>query len=104
VHKVIQDEEIGHVSKITPTAAEPGQAPEVTFAAEVGGDPTVVMEVEVELMTCLPMECTLGGTSAEHPQYYHLKVLTSPSFSSPLLLPIELGRYHLGQLQHSQEH
>jgi hypothetical protein len=48
----------------------------VTFAAEVGGDSTAVMEVEVELVTCQLMECRLGGTSVEHPQYYLLKVLT----------------------------
>jgi hypothetical protein len=30
-------------------------------------------------------------------------VLASLSFSSPLLLSIELSRYHLGQLRHSQE-
>jgi hypothetical protein len=89
---------------ITPAMVEPGQAPEVTFAAEVGGGPTMVIGVEVELVTCPLMNCKLGSTSAEHPRYYHPKVLTSPSFSSPLLLPIELGRYHLGQLQHSQEH
>jgi hypothetical protein len=104
VHKVIQAEEIVHVLEITPTTAEPRQAPKVTFVAEVGGDRTVVMEVEVELVTCQLMECTLGGTLAERSQYYHPKVLTSPSFSSPLLLPIELGRYHLGQSRHSQEH
>jgi hypothetical protein len=103
VHEVIQSEETGQVSEITPSVAEPGQAHEVTFAAEVGGGHIVVMEVEVELVTCPPMKCRLGDTSAEHPQYYHLKVLTSPYFSSPLLLPIELGRYHLGQSRHSQE-
>jgi hypothetical protein len=53
MHEVIQTEETGHVSRITSTA-------------EVGGDPTVVMEVEVEveLMTYQLMGCTLGGTSA----------------------------------------
>jgi hypothetical protein len=102
VHKVIQAEEIEQVSEITHTAAEPGLAPEVTFAAEVRSDPTMVMEVE--LVTCQLMECRLGGTSVEHPQYYLPKVLTSPSFSSPLLMPIQLGRYHLGQSWHSQEH
>jgi hypothetical protein len=103
VHKVIHAEEIRQVSKITPTAAEPRQASDVTFAAaEVGVDPTVVMEMA--LVTCQMMECTLGGTLVEHPQYCHSKVLTSPSFSSPLILPIELGRYHLGQLWQSQEH
>jgi hypothetical protein len=40
------------VLEITPAATEPGQTPEVTFAAKVCGDPTVVMEVEVELVTC----------------------------------------------------
>jgi hypothetical protein len=96
VHKAIQAKEIGQVSKITPAAIEPGQAPKVTFATEVGGDPTVVMEVELELMTCQMMECRLGGTSVEHPQYYLPKVLIRPSFSSPLLVPIKLCRYHLG--------
>jgi hypothetical protein len=43
-----------------------------TSAAEVGGDPTVVME----LMTDQLMGCRLGGTLVEHPQYYLLKVLT----------------------------
>jgi hypothetical protein len=88
VHEVIQAEQIGQVSGITHAVTKSRQSPEVTFTAKVGGDPTVVMEVEVELMTCPPMKCRLGGTSAEHPQYYHPKVLTSPSFSSPLLLPI----------------
>jgi hypothetical protein len=96
VHGVIQVEETRQVSVVTPAATESVQASVVTPATEVGGDPIVVMEVEVELVTCQLMECTLGGTSVKHPQYYHLKVLTSPSFSSPLLLPIELGRYHLG--------
>jgi hypothetical protein len=88
------------VSGVTPATAGSGQALEVTSAAKVGGDPTVVMEVP--LVTCQQMECTLGGTSTEHPQYYLLKVLTSPSFSSTLLLPIELGRYHLVQSGHLQ--
>jgi hypothetical protein len=73
----------------------------VTFAAEVGGDPTEV--VEVALSTCQQMECKLGDTSVAHPQYCPPKVLTSPSFSSPFLLLIELGRYHPGQSRHSQE-
>jgi hypothetical protein len=34
----------------------------------VGNDPTTV--VDVQLMTCQPMECKLGGTLVEHPQYY----------------------------------
>jgi hypothetical protein len=42
--------------------------------AEVDGGPTVV--VEMELVTCQLMECRLGGTSVEHPQYYLRKVLT----------------------------
>jgi hypothetical protein len=74
-----------------------GQVPRVTpatAAAEVGDDPTVV---EVQLLTCQLMECKLGGTSVEHPQYYLPKVLTSLSFSSSLLLPIRLGWYPLGQ-------
>jgi hypothetical protein len=38
----------------------------VTLAtAEVVGDPTTVMEVE--LVTDQLMECKLGGTSVEHP-------------------------------------
>jgi hypothetical protein len=73
----------------------------VISAAEVGGDPTMV--VEMALLTCQQMECKLGDTSVGHPQYYLSKVLTQPSFSSPLLLPIELGRCHLGQSRHSQE-
>jgi hypothetical protein len=84
------------VSMITPAATEPGHASVVASTAEVGGDPTAVMEVEVELMTCQRMECRPSDTLAEHPQYYHLKVLTQPSFSS-LPLPIELGRNHIGQ-------
>jgi hypothetical protein len=44
------------VSGVTPTAAE------------VGSDPTMV--VEVALMTCQLIECKLGGTSVDHPQYY----------------------------------
>jgi hypothetical protein len=69
--------------------------------AKVGDDPTVA--VEVKLMTCQLMEGILGGTSVEHPQYYLQKVLTGPSFPSSLLRPIRLGRYLLGQSQHSQE-
>jgi hypothetical protein len=37
-------------------------------AAEVGDDPTVVLEAE--LVTCQLMECTLGCTSVEKPQHY----------------------------------
>jgi hypothetical protein len=74
----------------------------VTSAAEVGGDPTAMMEVA--LVTCQLMDCKLGGTSVEHPQNYLSKVLTRPSFSSSLLLPIELCRYPLVQSQHSREH
>jgi hypothetical protein len=48
----------------------------ITPAAEVGGDPTVAMEVEVELITCPPMECALGYTLVEHPQNYLPKDLT----------------------------
>jgi hypothetical protein len=99
---VIQDEETGQVSGITPTAVESGQASEVTFAAtEVDGDATLVMEIA--LVTCQMMECKLGSTSTEHPQYYHPKVLTQPSFLSPLPLPIKSYWYHLGQSQPSQE-
>jgi hypothetical protein len=82
VHEVIHPEEIRQVSEITPTAAEPGHASVVASTAEVGGDPTAMMEVE--LVTCQWMECRLSGTLAEHPQYYHMKVLRGPSFSSPL--------------------
>jgi hypothetical protein len=47
-------------------ADESDHAPRVTSAAaEVGGDPTVV--VGVELVTCQVMECRLGSTSVEHP-------------------------------------
>jgi hypothetical protein len=74
-------------SLVTYSSAKLGQVLEVTSAAEVGGVPTVVMEVA--LLTCQLMECTLGGTSVEHPQYYLLKVLTQPSFYSPLLPPID---------------
>jgi hypothetical protein len=49
---------MGQVSGVTPIAA----------AAEVGHDPTAV--VEVQLMTCQLMECKLDGTSGEQPQYY----------------------------------
>jgi hypothetical protein len=73
------------VPRVTLVAVGSGQSLEVTFSAELGGDSTVVMEVE-------------------HPQYYHPKVLTSPSFSSPILLPTTLDRYHLGQSWHSREH
>jgi hypothetical protein len=76
---VVQAEETRQVSGVTPTVA-------------VGDDPTMV--VEVELVTCQLLECKLGGTSVKHPQYYLLKVLTRPSFSS-LLRPIQLGRYPL---------
>jgi hypothetical protein len=47
---VIQTEETGPVPRVTPTVAGSGQSLEVTFLAEVGGDPTMVMEVA--LMTC----------------------------------------------------
>jgi hypothetical protein len=82
----------GQVSGVTPVAA----------AAEVGDDPTVM--VDVQLVTCQPMECKLCGTSVEHTQYYLLKVLTRLSFSSSLLPPIHLGRFPLGESRHSQEH
>jgi hypothetical protein len=36
----------------------------VAAAAEVGDDPTVV--VEVQLMTCQLMECKLDGTLVQH--------------------------------------
>jgi hypothetical protein len=42
-------------------AEETGQVSRVTSTAEVGGESTMVMEVE--LMTFQLMECTLGGTS-----------------------------------------
>jgi hypothetical protein len=62
VHEVVQ-------------AGENGHAHGVTFAiAEVGDGPTTV--VEVEIMTCLQLECRLGGTSVEYPQYYLQKVPT----------------------------
>jgi hypothetical protein len=50
MHEVIQTEETGPVPRVTPTVAGSGQSLEVTFLAEVGGDPTMVMEVA--LMTC----------------------------------------------------
>jgi hypothetical protein len=71
---VIQAEDTGQVSGVTPTVAVFGQASVVTSASEVFGDPTAVMEVA--LMTCQLMECTLGGTLAEHHEYYRQKVLT----------------------------
>jgi hypothetical protein len=74
VHEVIHTEEIGLVSGITPAMAGSRQSLEVTFAAEVGRDPTAVMEVA--LVTCQQMECTLGDTLVEHHQYYLQKVLT----------------------------
>jgi hypothetical protein len=43
---------------------------EVTSTAEVGGDPTAVMEVEMELVTCQLIQCRLGGTLMEHSQYF----------------------------------
>jgi hypothetical protein len=52
----------------------------------VGNAPTTVME----LVTDQLLECRLGGTLVEHPLYYFLKVLTRPSFSSHVLLPIKL--------------
>jgi hypothetical protein len=82
---VMQVEVTRQVSGVTPVAA----------AAEVGDDPTMV--VEVQLVTYQLMECKLGGTLVEHPQYYLPKVLTRLSFSSSLLLPIRLGWYPLGQ-------
>jgi hypothetical protein len=88
VHEVIQ-------------AKKTGQAPRVTSTTiEVGGGPTTVVEMELE--TCQLMECTLGDTSVEHPQYYLQKVLTWPSSSSSLLRLIRLSRYPLGQSHHSQ--
>jgi hypothetical protein len=74
----------------------------ITSAAEVGGDPSAVMEVA--LVTCQLMECKLGGTSVEHPQNYLPKFLIRTSFSSSLLLPIKLCMYPLAQSRRSQEH
>jgi hypothetical protein len=52
----------------------------VTLAtAEVVGDPTTVMEVE--LVTDQLMECKLGGTSVEHPS-----TIFRRSWQDPLLL------------------
>jgi hypothetical protein len=63
---VTQAEETGHVSRITPAVARSRHALEVTSAAAtVGDDPIVVMDMA--LMTCQLMECTLGSTLAEHP-------------------------------------
>jgi hypothetical protein len=70
VHEVIQVEEIRLVHGVTPAMVGSRQALEVTFAAEVGGDPIVVMEVEVELITCPPMKCRLGGTLVVHPTIF----------------------------------
>jgi hypothetical protein len=70
---VIPAEKTGHVSGITSAAVGPRQGSVVTSAtAEVGNDPTAVME----LVTDQLMGCRLGGTSMEHPQYYFPKVLT----------------------------
>jgi hypothetical protein len=80
------------VSGVTPVAA----------AADVGDDSTVV--VEVQLITCQLMECTLDDTSVQHPQYNPPKVLTRLFLSSSLLPPIRLGRDPLVQSRHSQEH
>jgi hypothetical protein len=56
------------VPGVTPIATGSGQVLEVTSDdVEVGDDPTMVMEVA--LVPCQLMECTLGGTSVEHPQY-----------------------------------
>jgi hypothetical protein len=52
------------VSRVTPATAGSGHASVVPSAtAEVGDDPTVVME----LVTDQPMGCILGGTLVEHP-------------------------------------
>jgi hypothetical protein len=48
--------------------AESGQVPVVASAAEVGDDPATM--VEVALVTCQLMKCTLGGTLVQHLQYY----------------------------------
>jgi hypothetical protein len=61
---MIQAKVTGQVFGVTPVA----------IAADVGDDPTVV--VEVQRVTCQLMECKLDGTSVEHPQYYLPKVLT----------------------------
>jgi hypothetical protein len=74
VHGVIQAEESGQVSGVTPATAKSGRVSLVTSAAKVGGDPTAV--VEMALLTCQQMECKLGDTLVGHPQYYLLKVLT----------------------------
>ena len=81
---MIQAEEIGQVSEVHLLLLS-------LDSAAVGNDPTAVMEVA--FMTCQLMQCTLGGTSVEQPQYYLQKVLTGPSFPSSLLRPIRLGRY-----------
>jgi hypothetical protein len=64
---VIQAEEIGQVSEVHLLLLS-------LDSAAVGNDPTAVMEVA--LMTCQLIECKLGGTSMEHPEYYLQKVLT----------------------------
>jgi hypothetical protein len=71
-------------------------------AIEVGGSPTVV--VEAKIVTCLLVECRLGGTSVEHLQYYLQKVLTWPSSSSSPPHPSRFSRYPHGQSQHSLGH
>jgi hypothetical protein len=100
---VIQVEETRQVSRVTPATTESGQVSGVTSAtAKVGDDPAVVMEVA--LVNCRLIECRLGDTLVERPQYYLQKALTRPSFSSSLLRSIRLCRYPLGQSRHSQEH
>jgi hypothetical protein len=50
---VIHAKEIGQVSRVTSAAAESGQKSEVTSVAEVGNDPTAVMELMTDqLMGC----------------------------------------------------
>jgi hypothetical protein len=73
VHELTHAEETKQVSGVTPIATESGQAYEVTLVANA--------VMEVALMSCQQMECTLGGTSVEHPQYHLLKVLTCVGIS-----------------------
>jgi hypothetical protein len=57
----------------------------------------------VKLVTCQLMEHRLGSTLTEHPEYNLSKVLTGPSFSSLLPVPIKCYKYPLVQSRHSRE-
>jgi hypothetical protein len=63
---VTQAEETGHVSRRTPDVARSRHVLEVTSTATTVGDDLIVV-MDMALMTCQLMECTLGSTSVEHP-------------------------------------